>query len=197
VECSIWGGSDGQRRDVDTDKEGDALASAIADYLGVALDGQIPEESGAGVGAGADGAGRDAGGGGADDGALTLAGGAFTASSFTRDGDGRGVALRDNRSGLSFWIGHGFFDEWIGDGDLSDPGAAFERALADDGAPLTVEYTSVAPLIRGGQPTTVQWFERARYEWDPDSGVVVRGRVGAEAMGRFQGALPVGSGHAA
>jgi hypothetical protein len=197
VECSIWGDADGERHDVDTEKEGDALALAIADYLGVTIDGQILPGDGATGGGGTDDRPGGGGGGGVDNRTWPLAGGAFTASALVDAGDGRGVTIRDNGTGLQFWIGHGFFDEWLRDGDLSDPAGAFERALADDGAPLTVEYTAVASLIRGGQPTTVQWFERARYEWDPDSGVVRRGRVGAEAMGRFQGALPVGSGHAA
>lgn len=197
VECSIWGDAEGERADVDTDKEGDALAIAIGAYLGVTIDGQVPthdpgdQPGGTDPGPGGDGDGES------DDRTWPLAGGAFTAHAHRHSGDGRGISIRDERTGLDFRIGHGFYDEWITGLDMADPAAAFERALADDGAPITAEFTCVYPLVRNGQPTTVQFFERARYEWDPDSGVVTRGRVGAEAMSRFQGVLPVGSGHAA
>lgn len=71
------------------------------------------------------------------------------------------------------------------------PGYSLVESIALFGMPLSEPQTEVIE----GRPRTVQWFERARFEWhpeNPDPYKVLLGRLGAEMMEmrRTVGSLP-------
>ena len=73
---------------------------------------------------------------------------------------------------LSYWQSHGL--------DLGDPAVSEREAIALFGYPVSEVFTDPATGL------TVQYFERARFEWHPEgeggSGRVELGRVGATLL---------------
>ena len=72
---------------------------------------------------------------------------------------------------LGYWQSHGL--------EFGDPGITARESLALFGYPLSEEFTDPATGL------TVQYFERARFEWHPDNPPayqVLLGRLGADIM---------------
>ena len=72
---------------------------------------------------------------------------------------------------LAYYRAHGF--------ELGEPGVSLRESVARFGYPLSSEMTDPAT------GRTVQWFERARFEWHPDNPEphrVLLGRIGAEVL---------------
>lgn len=76
---------------------------------------------------------------------------------------------------LDYWQSHGL--------DFGDDGVSFRESLALFGYPISQEYFS--PPGSGAEPVTIQYFERARFEFHPDNPEehrVLLGRLGADLL---------------
>jgi hypothetical protein len=71
----------------------------------------------------------------------------------------------------TYWHTHGL--------DFGDPGISFRESLLLFGYPISEEF-----VVNG---RTVQYFERARFEWHPENRApwdILLGRLGAEVYGK-------------
>ena len=80
-------------------------------------------------------------------------------------------------------LGHGFRDYWQSHGlDLGEPGVSFRESLALFGYPLSEEFPE---RLDDGKTYTVQYFERARFEFHPENPpgqTILLGRLGADQL---------------
>lgn len=164
VECAIWGADDSGQQEIDTTREGHALAQVISDTLGV-QNGQASTGVGNGSEAGADSGKGSNGSEQPDGGTRTVAGNGWTARDIVANGDDRGVTIGFDGNINAYRIGHGFYDEWGGGADTDD---AIHAAVTRNGLPLTNEFVISTP---GQPPRVTQVFERCVMQWTPDDGV--------------------------
>ncbi|HEX5506698.1 MAG TPA: polysaccharide deacetylase family protein [Thermomicrobiales bacterium] len=80
-------------------------------------------------------------------------------------------------------LGFGFRDYWQSRGlDLGEPGVSFRESLALFGYPLSEEFRE---RLDDGKTYTVQYFERARFEYHPENPpgqTTLLGRLGADQL---------------
>jgi hypothetical protein len=87
-----------------------------------------------------------------------------------------------------FCVGRGFLSHWEGHGlDLGDPGVSARESLALFGYPISGEFSQA---LEDGRQYTVQYFERARFEYHPENTIphdVQLGQFGRRILRERQG----------
>ncbi|MDP9374992.1 MAG: peptidoglycan hydrolase, partial [Chloroflexota bacterium] len=81
----------------------------------------------------------------------------------------------------NYWRGHGL--------EFGDPGVSYREALALFGYPISEEFRMVK---EDGREYTVQYFERARFEWHPQNAApydILLGLLGKQEL-QNRGWLP-------